>query len=175
MNTPSSRAKHLYKGKVIPELNWLRSTPWRRITELRYSSTILNVGSRWRWVVGFTPRPLYPTGDSSRYPLCGRLNGPQSRSGRYGEEEKSLAPTDNRTWTPRSSSPSCSRYTDWAIPVPSLYPPRKKYWLKLLCLVLWDEMKTHTHWPSWEASSCSGMSAFHLCLVLPKGLFRFSY
>jgi hypothetical protein len=37
-------------------------------------------------VVSFTPRPLYPQGKSSWYPLGRRLGGPQSRSGRGGEE-----------------------------------------------------------------------------------------
>jgi hypothetical protein len=44
--------------------------------------------------VSFTPRPLYP-----RYPLDG-LGGPQSRSGRRGEE-KILDPTGTRLPTPR--------------------------------------------------------------------------
>jgi hypothetical protein len=30
---------------------------------------ILNLGTRWRWVVSFTPRPLYPLGRAPRYPL----------------------------------------------------------------------------------------------------------
>jgi hypothetical protein len=47
----------------------------------------LDLGTRWRWVVSFTPRPLYPQGKSPWYPLDGRLGGPQSRS-RYGDEEK---------------------------------------------------------------------------------------
>jgi hypothetical protein len=34
--------------------------PWRRMGEWRYSSTILDLGTRWRWVVSYTPRPLYP-------------------------------------------------------------------------------------------------------------------
>jgi hypothetical protein len=57
------------KGEVV--------IPWRRMGELRYSSTILDLGTRWRWVVSFMPRPLYP-----RYPLDRRLGGPKSRSGR---------------------------------------------------------------------------------------------
>jgi hypothetical protein len=32
---------------------------WRRVGELRYSSTILNLVTRWRWVIGFMPLPLY--------------------------------------------------------------------------------------------------------------------
>jgi hypothetical protein len=48
--------------------------------ELRYSPTILNIGTRWRRVFLFTPGPLYPQGNSPRYPLDRRLDGPQSLS-----------------------------------------------------------------------------------------------
>jgi hypothetical protein len=47
----------------------------------------LDLGTSWRWVVNFTPRPLHPRGKSPRYPLNRRLGGPQSRSGRFGEEK----------------------------------------------------------------------------------------
>jgi hypothetical protein len=40
-------------------------------------------------VVSFTPRPLYPQGKSSGYPLDRRLGGPKGRSGHGGEEERS--------------------------------------------------------------------------------------
>jgi hypothetical protein len=40
----------------------------------------------------FTPRPLYPQGKSPWYPLNRRLGGPQSRSGRCGEEKNSQPP-----------------------------------------------------------------------------------
>jgi hypothetical protein len=50
---------------------------------------ILELGTRWRWVVSFTPRPLYPQGKSLWYPLNRSLGGPQSRSGRGGEEKNS--------------------------------------------------------------------------------------
>jgi hypothetical protein len=40
----------------------------------------------WRWMVSFTPRPLYPRGKSPRYPLYRRLGGFQSPSGRRGYE-----------------------------------------------------------------------------------------
>jgi hypothetical protein len=43
---------------------------------------ILDLGTRWRWMVNFTARPLYPQAKSPRYPLDERLGGPQSRSGR---------------------------------------------------------------------------------------------
>jgi len=39
---------------------------------------ILDLGSRWRWVVSFTLRLLYPQGKSPWYPLVRRLGGPPS-------------------------------------------------------------------------------------------------
>jgi hypothetical protein len=66
--------------------------PWRHMGEWRYSSTILCLSSRWRWVISFTPQPLYPRGESSRYPLDRRLGRPQSRSGRRGEEKHFALP-----------------------------------------------------------------------------------
>jgi hypothetical protein len=56
-------------------------------------------------VVSFTLPPLYLPGKSPRYSLDRRSYGPQSRSGRRGEE-KILDITGIRTLTPRSSSPA---------------------------------------------------------------------
>jgi hypothetical protein len=50
---------------------------------------VLDLGTRCRGVVSFTPRPLYPKRKSPWYPLDRRLSGPQSRSGHGGEEENS--------------------------------------------------------------------------------------
>jgi len=52
------------------------------------AARIIDLGSRWRWPVGFTPRPLYHWGKSPRYPLDKKLIGPQSLSGRSGEVKK---------------------------------------------------------------------------------------
>jgi hypothetical protein len=70
--------------------------PWRHIVEWTYRSSVLDVGTRWRWMVSFTPLPLYSRGKSPRYPLYRRMGGPQSPSGHCGEE-KNLAPAGNRT------------------------------------------------------------------------------
>jgi hypothetical protein len=37
---------------------------WRSVG---VASRILDLGTRWRWVVNFTPRPLYPQGKSPRF------------------------------------------------------------------------------------------------------------
>jgi hypothetical protein len=46
--------------------------------------SILDIGTRWRWMVSFMSRSLYPQGKSLWYPLDRRLGGPQSRSRRGG-------------------------------------------------------------------------------------------
>jgi hypothetical protein len=50
---------------------------------------ILDLGTRWRGVVSFAPRPLYPQGKNPWYPLDRRLGGPQSRFGQGGGEKNS--------------------------------------------------------------------------------------
>jgi hypothetical protein len=77
--------------------------------ECRYSSTILDIGTRWRWVVSlisglFTPKKIAP-----RYPLDIFLGGPQSRSGRCGAEKNILLLTTVQS--------VLRRYADWPTPV----------------------------------------------------------
>jgi len=45
---------------------------------------IINLGTRWRCVVSFTPRPLYPRRKNPRYTLYGKLGRPQRQSGNTG-------------------------------------------------------------------------------------------
>jgi len=47
---------------------------------------ILNLDARWRWVVNFTPRSLYPR-ERTLVPTDEKVVGPQSWSGRFGEEK----------------------------------------------------------------------------------------
>jgi hypothetical protein len=49
-----------HAGKFNTVFNSLSAKPWRRVREWRYSSAILDLSTRWRWVIRFTPRPLYP-------------------------------------------------------------------------------------------------------------------
>jgi hypothetical protein len=79
----------------------------------RYSSTILDLGTRWRLVVGITLRPFYPRGKGPRYTLDRRLGGPQRRSGRCGVQ-KNLAPAGIRIPAAQLVG-RC--YTNWTISV----------------------------------------------------------
>jgi hypothetical protein len=71
--------------------------------EWRYSSTIPDIGTRWRWVGSFTPRPLYLRGNRPRDPLDRRLGETQSLFGRCGPE-KDLTPVGNRTAVVQSTA-----------------------------------------------------------------------
>jgi hypothetical protein len=51
-------------------------------------------------VVSLTPQPLYPPGKSPWYPLDRRLDEPQSRSGRGGEEKNSQPPPQIEPYNP---------------------------------------------------------------------------
>jgi hypothetical protein len=51
-------------------------------------------------VVSFTLRPLHSQGNSPWYPLDRRLGGPQSRSGRGGEEKDSQPPPGIKPYNP---------------------------------------------------------------------------
>jgi hypothetical protein len=69
---------------------------------------ILDLSIIWRWVVSFTPRPLYPQWKSAWCPLDRRLGGSQSRSGCDGEEKnfQSLPRLE-----PPTTQPVAQRYT----------------------------------------------------------------
>jgi hypothetical protein len=75
---------------------------------------ILDLGTRWRWVVSFTLRPLCPQGKSHWYLLDRRLGGPQSFFGCGGEEKNSQPRRESNPRTP-IVQPVAQRYTDWAI------------------------------------------------------------
>jgi len=73
---------------------------------------IIDLGTRWRWVVSSTPRLLYPQGKSPLCPLVRRLAGP--RAG-WDAVMKRKIPRPCRFSNPRSSSPQSST-------VPLSYP-----------------------------------------------------
>jgi hypothetical protein len=59
-----------------------QSKTWRYTEEWRYTSTVLELVTRWRLVVSFTPLLPHPQGNSPRYPLGRSLYGHQIWSGR---------------------------------------------------------------------------------------------
>jgi hypothetical protein len=89
----------------------------QRMGEWKYSSIRLYLSTRSRWVLSFTPQPLYRWGKSHRYTLDRRLVGPQSRSRCCGED-KFLSLARNRI---PAAQPVVRRYTNWAIPAPDMY------------------------------------------------------
>jgi hypothetical protein len=72
--------------------------------ERRYSSTTLHLGTTWRWVLSFTPLPLYSRGKSPQHKLDRRLGGPQSLPGHY-EIEKNFLPLPGIKSRPSSPKP----------------------------------------------------------------------
>jgi hypothetical protein len=84
--------------------------------ESRHTSHTLGPGTRWRWVVSLTPRPLYPQGKSTCYPLNRRVSGGQSRSGRGGEE-KNFQTMPGIEQPPPPNHPACRpALYHWDIP-----------------------------------------------------------
>jgi hypothetical protein len=96
----------------------------------------LDHGTRRKWVVGVTPRPLFTPG-KTRYPLYRRLDGPHGRSG----QDRKISPPPG--FDPRTFQLAASRCTDWATrPTPSTYWSEKCFeaniYLKMkliLCLM----------------------------------------
>jgi hypothetical protein len=72
------------------------------------SPRILDLGTKWKWMVSFTPQPFYPQGKSPCYPLDRRLGGLQIRSGRGGEEKNSQLLSGLK---PPIIHPAAQRYT----------------------------------------------------------------
>jgi hypothetical protein len=65
-------------------------TAWRHLGCGGVAPLIINVGTRWNWMVSCTPRPLHSRGDGLRYPLNRRLAGPQTGL-EFWRREKCLA------------------------------------------------------------------------------------
>jgi hypothetical protein len=68
-NTNPRSSWWLWFIKILLSLCLINRTPLRRMGECWYNFIILDLGTSWRWVVSFTPLPLYPWGKSLRYPL----------------------------------------------------------------------------------------------------------
>jgi hypothetical protein len=83
--------------------------PQTRIGEWTYSSTILDLGTRWRWVVSFTPLPHYPPGTQPTVPIREEAGWALEPVLTLWRREKSCT-VGNRNLA--------VQYTDWLIPTP---------------------------------------------------------
>jgi hypothetical protein len=104
----------MVKGKVVPVLNQLSTTPLRSVKEWMYRSTFSwpRHYLRGEWSTSRSDR--FTQGNRHTHPLDRRLGWPQSPSERCGEE-KNFAPAGN--WIPAFQLVD-SHYTDWAISNP---------------------------------------------------------
>jgi hypothetical protein len=80
-NSLNNMTKKIGTLQVPHVLNQPSTTPWRRMGSGCIDPRFLDLGTSWRWVVSFTPRPLYPQGKSPWYPLYRRWLDP--RTGLY--------------------------------------------------------------------------------------------
>jgi hypothetical protein len=118
--TPFRRPIHPYirlhmcmvKGDVILGLNWSSITPWGRVGEWRYSSTILHLDTRWRWMLSITLRPHYLRGKSPGTNFIGGWVDPRARLAAV-EYRKICAPAGNQT---PAIQPVAHPHTDWSLP-----------------------------------------------------------
>jgi hypothetical protein len=89
----------------------------------------LDLGTSLRWVVSFTPRPLYSRGKSSWYPVDRGLGGLQNLCGRRGERKFYR----DSNFDPSVVQPVASRYTDCttALNIFKLSFKENSEWLRL--------------------------------------------
>jgi hypothetical protein len=79
-----------------------------------YFHSFFDLGTRWRWVVSFTPRPLYPGERASDTHWIGGWVGPRAV---LDAAVKRKIPSPRRESNPRTQivQPVAQHYTDWAI------------------------------------------------------------
>jgi hypothetical protein len=107
----SERYLALQSGKDKVKVSYpcaLSTMLWRCMEEWRYSSIILDLCIRGRWMVSFTPWPLYTRAKSLRYFSYRRLGGIQSRFRRCELEKYLFTPV----WKSNPGRPD-RRYNDW--------------------------------------------------------------
>lgn len=75
---------HKSSGKCPGKANLSLYKHCELVVEVQFHALFI-FGTRWMWVVILTFWPLYPRGNSIRYPLDGRLGRPENMSGRDDE------------------------------------------------------------------------------------------
>jgi hypothetical protein len=90
---------HFFKIGKVMFFCLIKNHIMKTYGQWKYNSTISDLGTVWRWVVSFTPLPLYPRVPATRYPVHRKLHGPPE-PGRYGEEKSFSC----LKWNPRYSA-----------------------------------------------------------------------
>jgi hypothetical protein len=139
--------------------------------EWKYSTTILDLGIARRWMIGFSRRPCYHLGNSSRYPLDRMLGGPQSQSGRCGERKNvlSLQGIESQPYSPslyRLSYPnswiwSLARLKSFCIPVTMIRTSDANVYVTWCIMQYIDKTKlvSIVTWVD-KVATCDGLGAF---------------
>jgi hypothetical protein len=113
---PSHPCSFIPEERTPVKVKWSRYTPWRRLgVEEVQLLLILNLGTRWGWVVSITPRPRFTPGEkTSRCHCTGGWVGPRASLDAEARG-KSSAPVEDRTPIFQSIVRHC---TDWATAAP---------------------------------------------------------
>jgi hypothetical protein len=90
---------------------------------------ILDLGIRWRWVVSFTPRPLYPKERAPGAHWIGGWVGPRAVLNAVVKRKIPSPRRESNPTTPIVQSVA-QRYTDWAITAVYLYILHKLIFFK---------------------------------------------
>jgi hypothetical protein len=135
-------------GKVVPVLNKLSTMPREHMREWKYSSTILDPGTGWRWVVSFTPLSLYSWGKSPPVPIEWEAGWVPKPDWTLWRREKSCPCRESNT-----GRPSCS---------PSLY--RLSYSDSVNCLMLHSSLVRLSEVLNLKMVSLSAVLCFQVLL-----------
>jgi hypothetical protein len=116
---------HNGKGKVVRVLNYevIKHCAMKAYGGGGCIYPHFDLGTSWRWVVSFTPRPLYPRGKSPGTHWMGCWVDP--RAGLDDLEKRKFLTLPWLELRPLRCPAVASRYTDYATPAPDIK------WLKL--------------------------------------------
>ena len=89
-HTPFKRFSSLNLGRRSWKSIGFKGSHRIHTGQWRYSSTILNLGTGYRWLISFTAWSFFFAEKESPHPLKREASGPHSRSRRFGEEKASF-------------------------------------------------------------------------------------
>jgi hypothetical protein len=99
--THCSMDKSEHKSKLPSAYLLKHYVPWWHKGKWRYSPTILDLSTRWRWVVSFMPQPLYPQRNCPLVPMGSReksLTLPRINPGNPGHDQDTDWTASSHGW-----------------------------------------------------------------------------